>query len=164
MRSPPIVRVGQGWDLHRLVAGGPLRIGGIDVPFDMRAQGHSDGDVILHALTDALLGAIGAADIGAHFPDTNPSLRGADSERFLRFAVEVAGQRGFAVGNADVTVIAERPRLAPHRDAIVDRLAGILVVPRGAVSVKAKTNEGLGPLGAGEAVAALCLVGVTDAP
>jgi 2-C-methyl-D-erythritol 2,4-cyclodiphosphate synthase len=156
-----IVRVGQGWDLHRLEAGGPLRLGGVDVPFDRRARGHSDGDVVLHALTDAVLGAVGAADIGTHFPDTDPQLRGADSAHFLRHALGIAAQRGFRVANADVTVIAERPRLAPHRDAILARLAELLDVPADAVSLKAKTAEGLGAVGAGEAIAALCSVGMT---
>jgi len=156
-----IVRVGQGWDLHRLEAGGPLRLGGVDVPFDRRARGHSDGDVVLHALTDAVLGAVGAADIGAHFPDSDPALRGADSARFLAHALQLAGARGYRPVNADVTVLAERPRLAPHRDAMVARLAELLAIPPAAVAVKAKTAEGLGAIGAGEAIAALCIVGMT---
>lgn len=132
--------------------------------FDRHARGHSDGDVILHALTDAILGAVGADDIGAHFPDTDPALRGADSALFLRRAREIAAQRGYAVGNADVTVIAERPRLAPHRAAIVARLAELLEVPGAAIGVKAKTAEGIGAVGAGDAIAALCVVGLVGAP
>jgi len=158
-----IARVGQGWDLHRLAAGGPLRLGGIDIPFDRHARGHSDGDVVLHALTDAVLGAVGAADIGTHFPDTDPSLGGADSARFLARALELADERGYRLANADITVIAERPRLAPHREAILARLAELLALPADRVSLKAKTAEGLGAVGAGDAIAALCVVGLTTA-
>jgi len=160
--EPAIVRVGQGWDLHRLEAGGPLRLGGVDVPFDKQTRGHSDGDVILHALTDAVLGAVGAADIGTHFPDADPALRGADSARFLRHAVQVAAARGYGLANADVTVLAERPRLAPHREVIVARLADILAIRPAVISVKAKTAEGLGAIGVGDAIAALCIVGMVS--
>jgi 2-C-methyl-D-erythritol 2,4-cyclodiphosphate synthase len=155
-----LVRVGQGWDLHRLVDGGPLRLGGVDVPHDRAAKGHSDGDVVLHALTDAVLGALGAGDIGQHFGDDDPRWRGADSAVFIEEAMRICRTKGFEVGCADVTVVLERPKLAPHRDSIVARLAALLGVPAERVSLKAKTSEGLGAVGAGDAVAALAVVGL----
>lgn len=157
-----IVRLGQGWDLHRLIDGGPLRLGGVDVPHERRAKGHSDGDVILHVLTDAVLGALGAGDIGGHFADDDPRWRGADSAVFLAEALRICRTRGLAVGCADVTVLLERPKLAPHRAAIVARLASLLGLPEDRVSLKAKTNEGLGAIGAGDAVAALAVVGLVQ--
>ncbi len=156
----PVARVGQGWDLHRLVEGGPLRLGGIDVAHDRRAQGHSDGDVVLHALTDAILGALGAGDIGAHFSDTDPRWKGADSAVFVGEALRLAGERGYEIGNADVTVVLERPKLAPHRETMRKRVAEILETAPESVSVKAKTNEGLGDIGRGEAVSAMAVVGL----
>ncbi len=156
----PLVRVGQGWDLHRLVAGGPLRLAGIDIAHDRGAKGHSDGDVVLHALTDAVLGAVGAGDIGSHFPDTDPRWKGADSAVFLEEAVRVIRDRGFDIGNVDVNVLLERPKLAPHREAMRRRLAGILGVTEDCVSLKAKTNEGLGEIGSGDALAAMAVVGL----
>jgi len=161
--NAPLVRVGQGWDLHRLVEGGPLRLGGVDIPHDRKAEGHSDADAALHALTDAILGAAGAGDIGTHFRDDDQRWRGADSAIFLREAVGFARARGFDVGSADVTVLLERPKMAPHRGAIVARIAAILGVSEQVVSVKAKTNEGLGDIGRGEAVAALAIVGLVVA-
>lgn len=155
-----LVRVGQGWDLHRLIAGGPLRIGGIDIAHDRASQGHSDGDVVLHVLTDAILGALGAGDIGQHFPDDDPRWRGADSAVFLREALYLCRERGFAVGCVDVTVMLERPKIGPHRKAMLAHLAELLEVPSDRVSVKAKTSEGLGAIGAGEAVAAMAVVGL----
>lgn len=148
------MRVGQGWDIHRLVAGRPLRLGGVEVPFDRGLLGHSDGDVVLHAVCDALLGAIGAGDIGTHFPDSDPQYRGADSADLLRRVAALAAERGFAVGNVDVTILAERPRLAPHVDAMRARIADLLAVGSDRVSVKAKTMEGLESVGRGEAMAA----------
>lgn len=161
--NAPLVRVGQGWDLHRLVEGGPLRLGGVDIPHDRRAEGHSDGDAALHALTDAILGAAGAGDIGTHFRDDDPRWRGADSALFLREAVRLVRAQGLDIGSADVIVILERPKLAPHRAAIVERIAAVLGVPEQVVSVKAKTNEGLGVIGRGEAIAALVIVGLVAA-
>lgn len=155
-----LVRIGQGLDLHRLIPGGPLRLGGIDLPHDRASQGHSDGDVVLHVLTDAILGALGAGDIGQHFPDDDSRWRGADSAVFLREALNLCRERGFAVGCVDVTVMLERPKIGPHRKAMVDHLAELLEVSAERVSVKAKTSEGLGPIGAGEAVAAMAVVGL----
>ena len=152
--ASPALRVGSGYDLHRLVDGRPLVLGGVVVPFDRGLAGHSDADVVCHALTDALLGAAAAGDIGQHFPDTDPRWAGADSLALLRQAVALVAARGYRPVNVDVTVIAERPKLGPHREAIVASLAGALGLPAGAVSVKAKTNEGVDAAGRGEAIAA----------
>lgn len=153
-----MIRVGNGWDIHRLVEGRPLRLAGIEVPFDRGSLGHSDGDVVLHALCDAILGALGAGDIGSHFPDTDPRWRGADSAVFVAHAVELAGRDGYAVGNVDATVLAERPRLAPHAAAMRARLAALLGVDPARVNIKAKTMEGLDAVGRGEAIAASVVV------
>jgi 2-C-methyl-D-erythritol 2,4-cyclodiphosphate synthase len=154
----PAVRIGQGWDVHRLVAGRPLRLGGIDIPFERGLLGHSDGDVVLHAIADALLGAIGAGDLGQHFPDTEPRYRGADSGALLREVVALAEGRGYAIANVDVTIVAEQPKLAPHMPAVRARVADLLRVAPEQVGVKAKTAERLGAIGAGEAIAALAVV------
>jgi 2-C-methyl-D-erythritol 4-phosphate cytidylyltransferase/2-C-methyl-D-erythritol 2,4-cyclodiphosphate synthase len=146
-------RVGVGYDLHRLVEGRPLVLGGVTVPFDRGPAGHSDGDAVCHALTDAILGAVAAGDIGRHFPDTDPRWKDASSIDMLRRAVELAGARGYALQNADVVVILERPKLSPHIDAIRTTLAHALGTEVDAVSVKGKTNEGVGALGRGEAIA-----------
>jgi 2-C-methyl-D-erythritol 2,4-cyclodiphosphate synthase len=146
-------RVGLGYDLHRLVEGRPLILGGITIPFDRGPHGHSDGDAICHALTDAVLGAIAAGDIGRHFPDTDDRWTGADSVFMLQAAVELARDRGFLVESVDVVVILERPKLLPHLAAIVERLAGALGVDPSRVSVKGKTNEGVDAIGRGEAIA-----------
>jgi len=156
--GPSSVRVGSGYDLHRLVAGRALVLGGVKVPFEKGLAGHSDADVVCHALTDALLGAAAAGDIGQHFPDTDPRWKDADSVGLLRQAVAIVAARGYRPVNADVTVIAERPKLAAHRDAIAACLASALGLPPGAVGVKAKTNEGADATGRGEAIAAHAVV------
>lgn len=147
-------RTGIGYDSHRFAAGGPVLLGGVSVPADVHLVGHSDGDAIAHALTDAILGACGEGDIGTLFPDTDPANANRDSLEMLRASVERAAARGFMFVNADVTVIAEKPRLAPFRDAIVavlERATG------GAVSVKGKTNEGMGWIGRGEGLACIAV-------
>ncbi len=154
MSTPGLgMRIGNGYDLHRLVAGRPLILGGVTIPFDRGLQGHSDGDAICHAVTDAVLGAAGAGDIGRHFPDTDPSWKGADSVDLLRRAIALTNEAGYAVGNVDVVVIAERPKLAPFVDAIRARLADALGCEASQVSVKGKTNEGVDSTGAGESIA-----------
>jgi len=161
VRVPPEdagMRVGIGYDLHRLVAGRPLILGGITIPFDRGPIGHSDGDAICHALTDAVLGAIAAGDIGSHFPDSDPRWKDADSVFMLQAAVELARDRGYCAAGADVVVILERPRIAPHVEAIRGRIAETLSVPPARVSVKGKTNEGVDAIGRGEAVAVHALV------
>jgi len=147
------LRVGIGYDSHRLAEGRPLRLGGIDIPHPRGPQGHSDGDALCHAITDALLGAAAAGDIGRHFPDTDARWHGADSVGLLQRAVALVHEAGYRVANVDAVVIAERPALAPHVDRIRARLAAVLGVEAGAVSVKGKTNEGMGEIGRGEGIA-----------
>jgi 2-C-methyl-D-erythritol 2,4-cyclodiphosphate synthase len=153
-----MTRVGFGYDSHRFVAGRPLVLGGVRVEHSAGLAGHSDADAVLHAITDAVLGALGAGDIGEHFPDTDPRWRGADSAVFLRQAVDLAGKAGLRVGNCDVTVLCESPRLSPYKAAITARIAELLGVEAGQVSVKAKTNEGMGWVGHGEGLAAFAVV------
>jgi 2-C-methyl-D-erythritol 4-phosphate cytidylyltransferase/2-C-methyl-D-erythritol 2,4-cyclodiphosphate synthase len=147
------VRIGTGYDLHRLAQGRPLILGGITVPFDKGLVGHSDADVLAHAITDAVLGAIAKGDIGLHFPDTDARWKGASSLAMLAHAVAMARDAGFAVVNVDAVVIAERPTLAAHLAGIRASLAGVLGIDAGGVSVKGKTNEGVGAIGRGEAIA-----------
>lgn len=153
----PQLRVGLGYDLHRLVGGRPLRLGGITLDYPKGLAGHSDADVVLHAIADALLGACALGDIGQHFPDTDPAYVGADSRKLLSTVVAMVKKQGFAVVNVDVTVIAEEPKIGPNRDAMRQALAQILGMSVEAVSVKAKTNEGMGGIGRGEAIAALAV-------
>lgn len=152
-----MIRIGQGWDIHRLVPGRPLRLGGITVPFEQGLLGHSDGDVVLHAVCDALLGALGEGDLGGHFPDTDPQYRGIDSSQLLTRVAALVSARRCTIGNVDVTVLAEAPKLAPHLAVMRGRVAAILGIDADRVSVKAKTMEGLGPVGQGNAIAALAV-------
>ncbi|MBI4885514.1 MAG: 2-C-methyl-D-erythritol 4-phosphate cytidylyltransferase [Acidobacteria bacterium] len=147
------MRVGNGYDLHRLVAGRRLVLGGVAIPFDKGLAGHSDADAVCHAVTDAILGAIGAGDIGRHFPDTDPAWKDADSVALLARAAAIVGASGFLVVNVDVVVIAERPKIAPHADAMRAALARAIGIAPDQVSVKGKTNEGVGSIGAGESIA-----------
>jgi len=147
-------RVGQGFDVHALAPGRPLMIGGVTIPHPVGLVGHSDADVLLHAVTDALLGGAGLGDIGQHFPDTDPAYRGADSRVLLRKAYAKVCAAGWVVVNVDATVHAQAPKLSPHVPAMVAVLAQDLQVPENAVNVKAKTNEGLGYLGRREGIAA----------
>ncbi len=153
-------RVGIGYDSHRFAAGRPLRIGGVAVPHTHGLAGHSDGDAALHALVDALLGAAALGDIGRHFPADDPQWRGADSTRFVRRVVEMLQAQGLAVGQVDLTVIAERPRLGPFIEPMRAAVAKALGVEPAAVSIKAKTNEGMGWIGRGEGIAALAVATV----
>ncbi|MEM8783105.1 MAG: 2-C-methyl-D-erythritol 2,4-cyclodiphosphate synthase [Planctomycetota bacterium] len=146
-------RVGHGFDLHRLEPGRPLVVCGETLDHDRGCAAHSDGDVVYHAVTDALLGALALGDIGALFPDTDPAWRGADSRVFVEHALERLGQAGYTLGNLDVTVVLERPKLRPHIDAMRANLAGVLGCALGAVSVKAKTHERVDAVGRGEAIA-----------
>jgi 2-C-methyl-D-erythritol 2,4-cyclodiphosphate synthase len=147
-------RVGQGFDVHALVAGRKLTIGGVDIPHDKGLDGHSDADVLLHAVSDALLGAAALGDIGRHFPDTDPRYQGADSRVLLREVARLVMQAGYRVVNVDATIIAEAPKMAPHAQAMVANIAADLGVATAAVSVKAKTTERLGFTGRGEGIAA----------
>ena len=148
------IRIGEGWDVHALVPGRPLIIGGVIIPHHLGLLGHSDADVLLHAITDALLGAAALGDIGRHFPDTDERFRGADSGVLLAEAVRRVGEAGYQIGNIDSTVIAQAPKLAPHIPAMVVRIAGLLGVAPGQVNVKAKTAEKLGPVGQGLSIEA----------
>ena len=154
-------RIGIGYDLHRLVAGRKLILGGVEIPFDKGPEGHSDGDVILHALTDALLGAAALGDIGEHFPPSDPRWKDADSAQFARRARELIEGAGYRTVNIDVVVVLERPKLLAHRQTIRQNLSAMLGLPLDAVSVKAKTSEGVGPIGRGEAVEAHAAVLLT---
>lgn len=149
----PMLRIGNGYDLHRLVSGRPLVLGGVRIPYDKGLAGHSDADAVCHAVTDALLGAVAGGDIGRHFPDTDPAWKDADSLALLARAGDMVRAAGHAVVNVDVVVIAERPKLAPHADAMRDNLARVLGVTAAQVSVKGKTNEGVDAMGRGEAIA-----------
>jgi 2-C-methyl-D-erythritol 2,4-cyclodiphosphate synthase len=154
----PAVRIGHGFDAHRFGEGDGIVIGGVRIPFTRGIVAHSDGDVLIHALCDALLGAIGLGDIGARFPDTDPRFRGADSRTLLRDVCAEVERRGWRVANVDVTVIAEAPRLAPHIDAMRARLSDDLGVDPERVNVKATTTERMGYLGRGEGLASHAVV------
>ena len=151
-------RVGQGFDVHRLVAGRPLRLGGLELEHPRGLEGHSDGDCVLHAVCDALLGAIGEGDMGRHFPSKDARWRGVESRVFLEEVTRLVSARGFRLGNLDVTVIAQEPVLAPHLDAMRATIAALLGAAAAAVSVKAKSADNLGAVGRGEGIAALATV------
>ncbi len=150
--------MGQGFDIHRLVPDRKLILGGIEIPHETGLSGHSDADVLLHALMNALLGAVGKGDIGTHFPDTDPRFKGVSSVTLIGQVLQLTREAGFAVVNADITVIAQRPRLAPHYGAIRTRLAKLMEVPAEVVNLKAGTMEGLGSIGEGKAIAAMAVV------
>ena len=143
------LRIGQGWDTHRLIAGRPLILGGVRVPSDMGLSGHSDADVLFHAVTDAVLGALALGDIGMHFPDTAPEWKDAGSLRFLQHALDLAAQRGYALTNVDSTILLEKPKLKEFRSAIRENLSRAVGLPLDCVSVKFKTGEKVGPVGEG---------------
>jgi 2-C-methyl-D-erythritol 2,4-cyclodiphosphate synthase len=151
-------RIGHGYDLHRLAAGRRLVLGGLEISHPRGLLGHSDADVVLHAVSDAILGALGAGDVGQHFPDSDERYRGIASSELLKQVVMLMSGRGWRVGNLDVTVHAEQPRLGPHREAIRQRIATLLDVPVERVNIKAKTNEGLDAVGRGEAIATTAVV------
>ena len=148
-----MLRIGNGYDLHRLVPGRPLVLGGVTIPFEKGLQGHSDADAICHAVTDAILGASGQGDIGRHFPDTDPAWKDANSIELLRAATRVVRSAGFDIVNVDLVVIAQRPKIGPHADAIRRNLAAALGCDVAQISVKGKTNEGVDSIGAGESIA-----------
>ena len=151
-------RVGQGFDAHRFAAGRVLRLGGVEIPHDRGLEGHSDGDVLLHAVTRALLGALGAGDLGQHFPSSDERWRGASSALFVREANRLVRQAGLAVGNLDATVIAEAPRLAPHQEAMRRSVAALLEVLPRAVNLQLTSTDGLGAIGRCEGIAAQAVV------
>ena len=153
-----LIRTGLGWDSHRIAAGRPLILGGVTVPCEFGLEGHSDADVLAHAITDAILGAAALGDIGMHFPDTDPQWKGCDSLVFLRHAQQLAEARGYRIVNVDSTVILERPKLKDYRLPIRQRLAGVLSLELDAVSVKFKTAEKVGPVGEGRSAEAQAVV------
>ena len=152
------MRIGQGFDVHVLVKGRKLIIGGVTIPFEKGLAGHSDADVLIHAVCDALLGAVALGDIGRHFPDTDPRYKGADSRALLREVGKKIRDAGFSIANLDATIIAEAPKLAPHIPAMVANLAADLGLRTDQVNVKAKTAEKLGAIGRGEGIAAEAIV------
>ena len=149
-----VTRIGTGYDLHRLVEGRPLILGGVTIPSETGATGHSDADVVCHAIIDAVLGAVCAGNVGQHYPDTDPRWKGASSIQMVRDSVRLIHARGFAIENVDVTVVLERPKIAPFIDRIRAGLAEALGIAADHVSVKGKTNEGVDAVGRGEAIAA----------
>ncbi len=151
------IRTGCGYDLHRLSEGRKLVLGGVVIPFEKGLEGHSDADVLLHAITDALLGAAAMGDIGSHFPDTDPAWKGADSRVLLRKTVELISEKGYRIGNVDSTVVAERPKLRPHIDRMRACIAEDLGVETDAVSVKATTSERIGMIGREEGICAMAV-------
>ena len=153
-----MMRIGNGFDVHALVAGRPLILGGVTIPFERGLDGHSDADVLLHAITDAILGALALGDLGAHFPDTDPQWKGANSRKLLHHAGRLAHGHGYDIGNVDATVIAQAPRIAPHVAAMRANIAADLGCDPSRVSVKATTTEHLGFAGRGEGIAALASV------
>lgn len=151
-------RIGHGFDVHRLEAGRRLVLGGVEIPYEKGLLGHSDADVLHHALMNAILGALGQGDIGTHFPDSDPAFEGISSERLMARVLERMRRSQFGLVNADLTIIAERPRLTPHFPAIRQRLAAVLQMDAEAINLKANTMEGLGPIGEGRGIAAMAVV------
>jgi 2-C-methyl-D-erythritol 2,4-cyclodiphosphate synthase len=147
-------RIGIGYDIHRLVDGRRLVLGGVDIPFEKGLLGHSDSDVLTHAICDALLGAAALGDIGTHFPDSDPRWAGVSSLEFLARVVELVSQKGYRIGNVDATVMAERPKLMPFVQAVCENLSTVLKIDLDQINIKAKTNEGMESVGRGEAIAA----------
>ncbi len=156
------VRIGHGFDAHRLVEGRPFVLGGIEIPFERGPLGHSDADVLAHAISDALLGACALGDLGKHFPDTDERWKGADSMRLLAACADMVRERGYAVGNLDATIVVQAPKLAPHLERIRENVAAVLRIETDAVSVKAKTSEGMGYTGDGTGIAAYAVACLTQ--
>jgi len=153
-----MMRIGQGFDVHQLVEGRPCIIGGVTIPFEKGLLGHSDADVLLHAISDAVLGALALGDIGRHFPDTDPAYKDADSMKLLAHVWKLAKERGYRLGNVDATIIAQAPKMAPHIPQMVRNVAGVLEAEEGRVNIKATTTERLGFAGRGEGIAAQAVV------
>ncbi|MBR0283933.1 MAG: 2-C-methyl-D-erythritol 2,4-cyclodiphosphate synthase [Selenomonadaceae bacterium] len=155
-----MTRFGMGYDVHRLVEGRKLILGGVEVPHTLGLLGHSDADVLLHAIADALLGAAALGDIGKHFPDTDPRFAGADSAKLLAHVVKLLREKGYSVGNVDATIVAQKPKLAPYIEAMRNRIAEVLEVELDQVSVKATTEERLGFTGAEQGISAYAVAGI----
>jgi 2-C-methyl-D-erythritol 2,4-cyclodiphosphate synthase len=157
------MRIGQGYDIHQLVADRRLVLAGIEIPFDRGLSGHSDGDALLHAVADAILGAIGAGDLGRHFPSSDERWRGMASGEILRQVVDMMAEAGFSIGNVDATIVAEVPRLAPYQKAMHENLAGLLGVPPTLVNLKLTSTDQLGAIGRGEGIAGMAVVLLEEA-
>ncbi len=157
---PVILKIGQGYDLHRLTKGRQLILAGVNIPYEKGLAGHSDADVVMHAIIDAILGAAGLGDIGEHFPDTDPAYKGIDSSELLLHAYTKVQSAGFSVVNIDATIIAEKPRLSPYKLKMQQNVADLLKIKHNNVNIKAKTNEGLGPTGTGEAIVCIAIAGL----
>ena len=155
-----MTRFGMGYDVHRLVEGRKLILGGVEIPWEKGLLGHSDADVLLHAIADALLGAATLGDIGKHFPDTDEKFKGADSMKLLAEVVRLVREKGYTVGNVDATIVAQAPKLAPHIEKMAESIAGVLGVERDSVNVKATTEERLGFTGSGEGMSAYAVAGI----
>ncbi|MBO6209633.1 MAG: 2-C-methyl-D-erythritol 2,4-cyclodiphosphate synthase [Schwartzia sp.] len=155
-----MTRFGMGYDVHRLVEGRKLILGGVEIPWEKGLLGHSDADVLLHAIADALLGAAALGDIGKHFPDTDEKFKGADSMKLLAEVVRLVREKGYTVGNVDATIVAQAPKLAPHIEKMAESIAGVLGVERDSVNVKATTEERLGFTGSGEGMSAYAVAGI----
>jgi 2-C-methyl-D-erythritol 2,4-cyclodiphosphate synthase len=153
-----MIRVGQGYDVHRFNDGDHIILGGVKIPYEQGLEAHSDGDVVLHALCDALLGAAALGDIGKHFPDTDPEFKGADSRVLLRHVYRIVQEEGYSLGNADITIVAQAPKMAPHIAAMCDNIATDLQVEIGNINVKATTTEKLGFEGRKEGIAVYAVV------
>jgi 2-C-methyl-D-erythritol 2,4-cyclodiphosphate synthase len=151
-------RIGFGYDAHRLVKGRLLVIGGVQIPYELGLEGHSDADVLVHSLMDAILGALGKGDIGMHFPDNDPAYKGIDSILLLKKVMELARQDGYIINNADNTIVAQRPKMAPHMETMRERLSRALETSTDRVNIKATTTEGMGFCGRGEGIAAYSVV------
>lgn len=152
------MRIGLGYDIHRLVKGLPLILGGVEIPFPKGLEGHSDADVLLHAVCDSILGAIGEGDIGSRFPDTDPRYKGISSRDLLKEVMVLMESKGLKINNLDCVVVAEEPKISPYRDKMIDTMAGILRLPPDALSIKGKTGEKLGDVGKGAAIVAQAAV------
>ena len=158
------MRIGQGFDMHALVEGRPLILAGVTVPHDRGPLGHSDGDVVLHAIADAILGALSLGDLGAHFPSSDPSLRGMDSALILERVMAMMEENGCSLASMDCTVIAQAPRLAPHQPAMKKRLSEILSMDEGRVGLKVTSTDGLGVMGREEGIASMAIVLLAESP
>jgi 2-C-methyl-D-erythritol 2,4-cyclodiphosphate synthase len=156
-----MVKIGFGYDAHRLIAGRSLILGGVQIPCEVGLEGHSDADVLVHSLMDAILGALGKGDIGMHFPDNDPAYKGIDSMLLLKKVMDLMKQEGYVINNADNTVVAQRPKLSPFRETMTERLSEVLEVSRDRLNIKATTTEGMGFCGRGEGIAAYSVVSLS---
>ena len=155
-------RIGFGYDVHRLVKGRPLIIGGVKIPYELGLEGHSDADVLIHALMDGILGALGRGDLGDHFPDNNLALKGIDSSLLLKRVMELAIQDGYSINNIDATIVAQRPKMAPHIKAMKENLSRVIDISSDRINIKATTTEGMGFCGRGEGIGAYSVVSLVQ--